>query len=71
MAAASPGLAGMIFVARLNTEVVKILHEPLIIERLHDLGMDVVPTTPDGASFSPPPTSPGSIWSCAGGGCAG
>jgi tripartite-type tricarboxylate transporter receptor subunit TctC len=35
-------------VARLNREVVKILAEPEVAQRLHDLGMDVVPTTPEG-----------------------
>jgi tripartite-type tricarboxylate transporter receptor subunit TctC len=35
-------------VDRLNREVVKILNEPAVTERLRGLGMDVVTTTPEG-----------------------
>ena len=35
-------------VDRLNQEVVKILNDPAVTERLRGLGMDVVTTTPDG-----------------------
>jgi tripartite-type tricarboxylate transporter receptor subunit TctC len=36
------------FVSRLNAELKEILAEPVVVERLRELGSDVRPTTPDG-----------------------
>ena len=36
------------FVSRINAELNAILAEPVVIERLRELGSDMRPTTPDG-----------------------